>query len=473
MPRDTEYDRLAEYYASNAINLFIGEEVKHIVGDFGEIIPLAKPPTLHPRHNEIRKLWRTPVDTKKEEITEENPHPNSTLLDLCVFGAREENKYFACDALYHLRRELNLVTDYPVLIAIDDYNYFFGSSGFYDKDSKKYIPEMLPAKQLSLARRFNKREHGLINGVMIASTTTRKPQLEFRQEYSNRNVVDFPHYSHVEISKMIADMKDQDLLLNDWPQLTKDYIFQMTGGRGYILTDMLKWSINPDYVDSPILTHYHENNFFKLEEEIHNETNFNEDYEDIETELSDEDIDSEYNDDLSENESEDQESSDDEYYNKYNALEDDSDEQESEYDDDSDEINLSDIELDSDNDELEKDYDPDLTLDNPNNEINKPVPSFSDEEDNYPNNEISSHISDYVRKDPSLQGIDLSESVKKENPIEPVTKHPVVRELQKRDTELSEAYGILDSEYDSEYESQYDSEDYSNNDHDYNDKKHE
>jgi len=81
------------------------------------------------------------------------PGANTTLLDLVSYGI--ENKAFSCDVVQLLRRELSVVTEFPVLVAVDDYNAFLSNSSFSNPLSKRFKAEILPASKLTLAHTFS------------------------------------------------------------------------------------------------------------------------------------------------------------------------------------------------------------------------------------------------------------------------------------------------------------------------------
>jgi hypothetical protein len=50
---------------------------------------------------------------------------------------------------------LVIAVRFPILIAIDEYNSFFGGSGFINPVSTKFKPEQLPASKLAIAHTFS------------------------------------------------------------------------------------------------------------------------------------------------------------------------------------------------------------------------------------------------------------------------------------------------------------------------------
>jgi len=66
-----------------------------------------------------------------------------TLLDLAEYGSVMTE--FATDAFVHLRNELSRTYEYPILIAVDNYNAFYNfNQEFRDPESRRYKKEKLP-----------------------------------------------------------------------------------------------------------------------------------------------------------------------------------------------------------------------------------------------------------------------------------------------------------------------------------------
>lgn len=74
-----------------------------------------------------------------------------------------DDMQLSCDSAYWLRRELALVTEYPVLIAVDGMNHLWGNSAFLDPNDRKLRTDPLPADQLTLAYNYRDyKNHGLV-----------------------------------------------------------------------------------------------------------------------------------------------------------------------------------------------------------------------------------------------------------------------------------------------------------------------
>lgn len=101
------------------------------------------------------------------------------LVDLATF-ALEYDRY-ATQAFWELRKELSLVTEVPVMIAIDDVGRLFGNSDFRDPESMAFIPAELPAARLTLTHALlDHHAHGLLRGMCLSAlTTTLSPNAHF------------------------------------------------------------------------------------------------------------------------------------------------------------------------------------------------------------------------------------------------------------------------------------------------------
>jgi len=107
------------------------------------------------------------------KVSDWQANPQSTTIhDLLSYAATQPMK--SCDALREFRREINLMTEYPVLIAVDGYNALYNNTIFGDpKDKNPVWLARLPAEKLTLVKQFrNIQNHGLANGTYIAATTT-------------------------------------------------------------------------------------------------------------------------------------------------------------------------------------------------------------------------------------------------------------------------------------------------------------
>jgi hypothetical protein len=109
-----------------------------------------------------------------------------TLRDLVVNGIRDEE--LACAAVVDLRNELAECTEFPVLVAVDEYNTWFGKTvfGYEGKDVKPGDISVIDALT-------DLREKGLVpgrklkNGLFIAAITENFPtRVHFKKQVDYR-----------------------------------------------------------------------------------------------------------------------------------------------------------------------------------------------------------------------------------------------------------------------------------------------
>lgn len=97
--------------------------------------------------------------------------PIKTVKDLLEFGAKssEDN---ATAAMVWFKNELALLTEFKVLVVVDNYSMLWNDSRYYDMDNEKYRPVPLKASQLTLPRMFlHPSSQFYLNGVMLVAST--------------------------------------------------------------------------------------------------------------------------------------------------------------------------------------------------------------------------------------------------------------------------------------------------------------
>eukprot|EP01016_Furgasonia_blochmanni_P047849 TRINITY_DN7069_c0_g1_i3.p1 TRINITY_DN7069_c0_g1~~TRINITY_DN7069_c0_g1_i3.p1 ORF type:complete len:535 (-),score=119.21 TRINITY_DN7069_c0_g1_i3:242-1846(-) len=98
-----------------------------------------------------------------------------TLLDIVDFGIKEKN--FSIGAVYELLEQLYNLESHCVLIAVDDFNWFYRPSSYpsFRYASQKGMESSVPPYHLSLCRAFmNFDGHKIRNGIKLASTSFKK-----------------------------------------------------------------------------------------------------------------------------------------------------------------------------------------------------------------------------------------------------------------------------------------------------------
>lgn len=148
------------------------------------------------------KLRQIPLRTKFQLGRFEG----KTLFDLVEFGSALEA--YAADAVVHFRRELSLVEEFPVLLAVDDYNAIYNQSvNFADPESRRYSKDMLEGRNFTLARLFfdGHVDHGLINGAFVGALTEEHKVEQFMEDTKEHETtwVNIPPYTRKEFDTVL------------------------------------------------------------------------------------------------------------------------------------------------------------------------------------------------------------------------------------------------------------------------------
>jgi type II secretory pathway pseudopilin PulG len=158
----------------------------------------------------------------------------TTLFDLVEYGAALEQ--YAADACVYFRNELSRVIEFPVLIAIDDYNVMWNRSLVFDNpESRRYIPEPLMTSDLTLASLFFNAhsDHKLANGTFVGATTenfvTRNMHIALLNQ-PGKEWLFVPPYTREEFETVMNHYKHTSWVLTDFPQSMRDYLYQLSAG---------------------------------------------------------------------------------------------------------------------------------------------------------------------------------------------------------------------------------------------------
>eukprot|EP01126_Amoeba_proteus_P035143 TRINITY_DN3531_c0_g2_i9.p1 TRINITY_DN3531_c0_g2~~TRINITY_DN3531_c0_g2_i9.p1 ORF type:complete len:535 (-),score=115.84 TRINITY_DN3531_c0_g2_i9:205-1809(-) len=104
-----------------------------------------------------------------------------TLYDLVEYGAALQE--YSCEVVYRFKKELERVLEFPVLIAIDDYNSLYNYNQAYrDPECTHWLPRKLRNENLTLCRIFKDChvDHRLVNGTMIGALSREASYRHFR-----------------------------------------------------------------------------------------------------------------------------------------------------------------------------------------------------------------------------------------------------------------------------------------------------
>ena len=134
------------------------------------------------------KLAELPLDDAEKYSTMFNVYQReftgTTLKDLVEFGIKYPET--SCVAIVELRSQLNRVTTYPVLIAIDEYNWWHFDTVFGFK-GKAVKPSDISV--ISAFSDFGETNQDMENGVFIGATTD-----TFKTRMDLRNKIDYKKY---------------------------------------------------------------------------------------------------------------------------------------------------------------------------------------------------------------------------------------------------------------------------------------
>ncbi|KAG2769297.1 hypothetical protein JG687_00014962 [Phytophthora cactorum] len=111
-----------------------------------------------------------------------------TLRDVVVGGVRDEE--LACQAVCDLKEELAQITEFPVLIAIDDYNTWFQSTvfGYEGTDVEADDISVIAALKDIGAKGYDE-SRKLKNGLFVAAVTENFPtKVHFKQQVDYRKI---------------------------------------------------------------------------------------------------------------------------------------------------------------------------------------------------------------------------------------------------------------------------------------------
>eukprot|EP01122_Echinamoeba_exundans_P011702 TRINITY_DN4747_c0_g2_i2.p1 TRINITY_DN4747_c0_g2~~TRINITY_DN4747_c0_g2_i2.p1 ORF type:complete len:612 (-),score=130.75 TRINITY_DN4747_c0_g2_i2:108-1943(-) len=179
------------------------------------------------------KLKEVPIKTKftlgKLQAT--------TLFDLVEYGAALPQ--FSAAAYHHLRAELARVTEFPVLLACDDYNMYYDfSRHFADPESPAFKKEMLPARQLAIVDSLydchvNPR---LAFGTFIGATSQTQGMRPFlaanESAEAKKGWIEVKPYSRAEFDHVISHYQFTNWVRAELPVNSREYIYQLTSGVG-------------------------------------------------------------------------------------------------------------------------------------------------------------------------------------------------------------------------------------------------
>ncbi|KAM9998954.1 hypothetical protein ACTFIZ_002515 [Dictyostelium cf. discoideum] len=174
------------------------------------------------------KLREIKLKTKfKIELTGWESSPSKTLFDL-LSSVKYDS---ASEIFYHFKRELNTVHEFPVLVAIDGFNYFYRPSDYGDMYDPASNLGTLSTDRLMASSLFkNITSHQISNGVVLAATTNVIPKHEMNEVIPEESILNVPIFSIYEFKLFINYLVETQYLEKAPNQETIEYYWQIASG---------------------------------------------------------------------------------------------------------------------------------------------------------------------------------------------------------------------------------------------------
>jgi len=159
------------------------------------------------------------------------------LYDLCEYGAALHE--LSCEAVVHLRNELQRVIEFPVLITIDDYNILYNyNQVFRDPECKRFKPRKLRNRFLTLTHAFLDihRNPKLINGAFVGATSSEFPFRHFPEPTSTNPYTQWltvPPFTVPETITVFDHYEKTSFVAAKTSLSTREIVHQLCDGRGF------------------------------------------------------------------------------------------------------------------------------------------------------------------------------------------------------------------------------------------------
>lgn len=182
----------------------------------------------------------------------------TTLADLLKHGVDKYDQSQGVDntiseVLYYYRMELNRVTKFPVLLAIDSFNAITAHSGFVDPAQVKYdtfsdvrkVHEFMPASRLTTVSLFASEgvRDGLVNGTSVYALSQRNLKAKVFQDCLKKfpahlfpvEPYSYPEFSivftrYAQIAQEDPEDRAEAIKPNQIPQSLISYAYTLTSG---------------------------------------------------------------------------------------------------------------------------------------------------------------------------------------------------------------------------------------------------
>eukprot|EP00299_Pterocystis_sp_00344_P020206 c9931_g1_i1.p1 GENE.c9931_g1_i1~~c9931_g1_i1.p1 ORF type:complete len:484 (+),score=118.05 c9931_g1_i1:45-1496(+) len=179
------------------------------------------------RRAESAKLAQVPLRTTGAIRLLANLHKNdANLLDLVEFGLTDSE--VSVEAALALREELNEVVEFPVLLAIDEYNHLFDQTDYFDQFGR-----LFPEQMRMIAKWRSWDGEKLRNGIMIGATNhstgvvNEMPEkMISRSEYRH-----IPNMNVNELQSLLVVLQHTGLMLSPITPQVLQMIYTLSAGR--------------------------------------------------------------------------------------------------------------------------------------------------------------------------------------------------------------------------------------------------
>lgn len=163
----------------------------------------------------------------KPKSTSEYDASTLTLRDLVENGIKDEE--LACTAVVDLRAELAQVTEFPVLIAVDEYNTWFEKTVFGFEGKEVFPSDITVIDALKdIGADGIAEDRKLANGLFIAAVTENYPsRFEFKKQVNYRALrTTMRTYTQEELERVVA-YYNQVSFLHDKPSASELAYFRL------------------------------------------------------------------------------------------------------------------------------------------------------------------------------------------------------------------------------------------------------
>jgi len=168
------------------------------------------------------------------------PFKGSNLLQLLDLGL-ERHKILGCPVAAHIIRELKLVTEVPVLIALDDYNIIYKMSDYTYVDDKDRVQPIAPYNLTLIRHLCTFPDPDLKHGGVVVATSERYPVRETKALQELRSgpyAVPVPRYSWQEMKTLLRYYEHLQIARDREGGFDDDDVREIAGVSGRIGLDV-------------------------------------------------------------------------------------------------------------------------------------------------------------------------------------------------------------------------------------------